>query len=712
MKSTRLQKVPLVEARKSEIEEVNHTSLPKLKRYVVRDEVKRSVPFPTLLGGTNIGHYPRISVPDTEVLPSEGLTDKQKSSIPATEIQSDLRKVSVHLGKVKLDESTPICSRSLSPDSPTIILKTPLSPEKQKLNVPSIQSTGDAPLRQLLALDEKLQESLNTMEAKINDLYPHCKDHFDTLKSHISGLTSPVPPKLEISDHSNLEKLNAGLKSEVKRLQERLEVSESKEMRFRDALKSEQTEQISMITKPLNGVVSQDTTNDRVEISAIIKQNLEMGSLKLKITELTDLLRNCELNLQTAENKTRAADEKSILLKEELERLALNIQTTELSCDTENASRINASGNLKRSERLEFVILENKKLTDRVEELNLELELVDRNDPVDTPRISDSLSVHRLTDALIKLRDVSHLHESELKDRIRNMETIQQKHEDQEAKNAELQAHLGLTCKTIEHLKGQLDIALRSESIILELTEKTLENDGQVSSLQAAIADLETLRRVSNDLEQFHLESSKVLSCELAEKESVIRTLVERYRALSSISEDHQKMILKFQNRVYEMENELSEARMLLKSRSANIDGEPSMHIETDLSNSRLKIVFLDYRASCLQFELDQSRTEVCTVKEFLCAEIPACAMDSLHVVLAVGRLKFQSELISIHLTHLFLTSYKDEGVTVAEAQLQIEYFRATSSKLHAILSESDFTDISSTLLTGAISIEQRFSSL
>lgn len=64
-------------------------------------------------------------------------------------------------------------------------------------------------------------------------------------------------------------------------------------------------------------------------------------------------------------------------------------------------------------------------------------------------------------------------------------------------------------------LKDRLDLAAGAQEMMEEITERNLDQGEKISELKAAVADLEALRELNEELEEDRIEAEKALNQEI-----------------------------------------------------------------------------------------------------------------------------------------------------------------------------------------------------
>ncbi|KHJ33785.1 putative cap-gly domain-containing protein [Erysiphe necator] len=167
----------------------------------------------------------------------------------------------------------------------------------------------------------------------------------------------------------------------------------------------------------------------------------------------------------------------------------------------------------------------------------------------------------RLREALICLRDMTQQTEAELRDEIKSLrddlkefKTVKERYEVTKEK-------LNLANVAIEDLKQQLDNAMGAEDMIEELTEKNVGLQEKVDEFKAIIADYETLKEISDEVEINHVEIEKEMQSDIDSKESIILEQKRRATQQEKVISDMEYTLFRFRELVTNLQNDLDDIR-------------------------------------------------------------------------------------------------------------------------------------------------------
>lgn len=87
----------------------------------------------------------------------------------------------------------------------------------------------------------------------------------------------------------------------------------------------------------------------------------------------------------------------------------------------------------------------------------------------------------------------------------------------------------------IQDLKQQVDDALESENMLMQLTERNLMLGEKIEEMRITIEDLEALKELTDELEENHVETERMLNEDLGECATVPSTFVVCLSSLAGV---------------------------------------------------------------------------------------------------------------------------------------------------------------------------------
>lgn len=273
--------------------------------------------------------------------------------------------------------------------------------------------------------------------------------------------------------------------------------------------------------------------------------NVARPKLQTKLVELSAEVKE----LRKAARETaieRESDEKQLAdLNDQLEMAALDKEVAE--------------------EKVEDVAQQLEQAKERCAELEVELQAIRQEDQRivsevagDTgDNVKDSLAFlqlakqnERLKEALVKLRDFSAENEQDNKRRIADLEKELDLTSDLQNAYTTTAEQLEASEAIVESLKLQLDDAMGAQDMLELLTERNLALSERVEEAHAVIQDLEALKEVSDEVEEFRAENEKQLQDEIARRDAELRVSTVRIESLEDDLLDYQGTIEQFRELV------------------------------------------------------------------------------------------------------------------------------------------------------------------
>ncbi|KAL2851993.1 dynein associated protein-domain-containing protein [Aspergillus pseudoustus] len=334
---------------------------------------------------------------------------------------------------------------------------------------------------------------------------------------------SPAPPAPQRSVS------NSAITRELDELKTKLRVMEKKRADDREKLRT--LEQLQSERDKFEGIIQ--------------KLQAKYQPQQLEITELRKKLKEAEARVEEIEK-----------LQAEHETL-MEIATLDREMAEETADALRH---------------ESEALRLKVEELQLEAEVLrEENEELGQVMSPEEKSSHgwlqmektneRLREALLRLRDMTQQQESELKDQIQE---LQQDLEDYSAIKSQYEAtkeKLLVSENNVEDLKQQLETALGAEEMIEELADKNMRYQEEINNLTAAIADLEDLKEINDELEWNHVETEKQLQEEIDHRKALFNEQSRRVIQQDEVIEDLEYTLTRFRELVSTLQADLEDMR-------------------------------------------------------------------------------------------------------------------------------------------------------
>lgn len=211
----------------------------------------------------------------------------------------------------------------------------------------------------------------------------------------------------------------------------------------------------------------------------------------------------------------------------------------------------------------------------------------------------------KLKEAVLKLRDINVRDKRELQEQAHHVQIELQR---VQATNAKLMAleslpeQLANARHSIAILKEQLEAAQAQDVIINRLTEKNLQMEEQVTTLQETIQELNELKQVSAELEAYNMEEIKTIKHEIAQKdaqisnlESTIQQLNKKQKLLDQDNEKYRSKLNAVSNSMNALEKQNQDKEK--KTMEVNSKSQEMASVAKNMEKDMLKLEFEWYES-------------------------------------------------------------------------------------------------------------------
>lgn len=214
-------------------------------------------------------------------------------------------------------------------------------------------------------------------------------------------------------------------------------------------------------------------------------------------------------------------------------------------------------------------------------------------------------SNERLREALMRLRDMTHQQEADLKDQVAELERDVQDLTAVKGEYLQTKEKLAQSETAIEDLRQQLDAALGAEEMIEELTEKNNVLNEQLDGLRAAVEDLESLKELNDELDINHTETEKQLQDEIDYNETVLAEQARKSALKDETIHDLEYTVSRFREVVTTVHSDLEDMRASQQITEAEVNDMTSrsrevmdlnMRLQASASKTQVKAIELDLR--------------------------------------------------------------------------------------------------------------------
>ncbi|KAJ1941600.1 hypothetical protein FBU59_003455, partial [Linderina macrospora] len=324
-------------------------------------------------------------------------------------------------------------------------------------------------------------------------------------------------------------------------------------------------------------------------------------------------------------------------------------------------------------------------------------------------------------EALVRLRDVSAENESQLNQKVKQLEREAESAHESSAEVERLREQLAVTESQIEDLKERLDEALGAEELIEELSERNLTLSSQVETLKASEENLEALCEVNNEMEEARLEEMEGLSAEIDRLTVTVNDKNQRIDKLEEAMADYQFNIKQYRELVANLQGELQQQREREATQASEVASFSSKTQEMMSLNLQLRSTVLKTKAKAVDLEMrrleaDQATEQLAMTEPFLPDHFFKSEGDALRAVLAFKRLAVKSDILCKQLEQDENTdaNVSDEFVATAEVRARLAQFSAVASLFVGHLAacgETEFMKLGA-LLVDAQGTERRLNGL
>lgn len=221
--------------------------------------------------------------------------------------------------------------------------------------------------------------------------------------------------------------------------------------------------------------------------------------------------------------------------------------------------------------------------------------------------INAELSVLKKNDGSSAVENEEYFEEKELELNLRIEELIEELDKYREYKNRfeEVNLELIASYELIESLKEQQETSVSYIEIIEGLTDKNLGLNTEISNLKKNISELEDLRALSNDLENFHKLSINELNLEIENQVNIIHGLEERINGYVQNEQDYERLISSLKSRIMKFEkngnadNEITETSIIIDGKDEIVLlREEIESLEKDKKNLDLEKEYFKFQVS------------------------------------------------------------------------------------------------------------------
>lgn len=411
---------------------------------------------------------------------------------------------------------------------------------------------------------------------------------------------------------------NLALNREVEDLKTKLRLMEKKRMEDRDKMKTFEKIQ-----------------GERDKFESIITK------LQAKYQPQQQELADLRKRIKEAESKAEASESQQFDVDTAVEMATLDREMAE---EASEAYKIELEALRQKNEELE---LEIEVLREENSELGKEMSPEERTSQ---GWLQLERNNERLREALIRLRDMSQEHETELKAQIQELEKDAQAAGGLQERYDGTKEKLDQSESVVEDLRQQLDTALGAEEMIEELTERNMTLTQNTDELKLVIEDLESLKELNDELEINHVETEKQLQDEIDYREATHLEQLRKAAAQEETIQDLEYTVTRFRELVTNLQSDLEDMRasqQISETQANELNNRSrammdlNLRLQVSASKSQVKAIDLELR----KLEAQESTDHLAIVQEFL-PESYAADRGSVDALLRLKRVGFKANLL------------------------------------------------------------------
>ncbi|ORY11581.1 dynein associated protein-domain-containing protein [Clohesyomyces aquaticus] len=277
----------------------------------------------------------------------------------------------------------------------------------------------------------------------------------------------------------------------------------------------------------------------------------------------------------------------------------------------------------------------------------------------------------RLRQALLMMKDITEQNESDLQNRIQELESDSAQLEQARIQISDLESQLGNSSATVEDLRQQLDAALAWEDIIEDLSDQNQQFKDRLAEKDQAINDLENLKELNDELEIHHLEHETELRAELEARESELADNLRKVAQQDAEIADQEMLISKFRDLVVDLQGKMTDvesSKMMSEEQAKDVTGRFNevMELNRRLHNASLTTTVKTITAELQKLHADEAEEELEIIKHYLPDSPDVYKNDSLQAYFRAKRINFKTSLVSSLLRSI--SSPPSESETVEQS--------------------------------------------
>lgn len=427
------------------------------------------------------------------------------------------------------------------------------------------------------------------------------------------------------------------------------------------------TSSVSATAQPQKDPLRSSTRDSNVEalqtkIKHLEKQHAEDQARLKELSQAESerdryqgIMQKLQAKLQTYHQEMKDSKAQLEELQEENKRLAKEAQDHEFDLEDAFLEREMAQ------ELADQCKGELESLRARVEEQSLQLEIYEAEQNELTADMTEEEKEQagyyrlqheneRLRDALMMLKEVTEEEAHKSKTRIDELEEDSSQLDTLRSEHELLQQQLAEARDIAQHLKGQVDDKNDLEDDIEMMSGKIDELENVVRNQEAAIADLESLKELNEELLDQQDEETKELRAELEAKEADLEQVGGRAMEQAVTIDDLEETNTKFRDLVTELLTQIKEAETTKTMTEAQVKESTGRINEVMDVNRRLRAAEVNATSKEITSELRQLKADQTTEMLEILSETQSPEFgrsEPMQAYFAAKRISFKSTVLS-----------------------------------------------------------------
>lgn len=297
--------------------------------------------------------------------------------------------------------------------------------------------------------------------------------------------------------------------------------------------------------------------------------------------------------------------------------------------------------------RLEELALENEILKEENQEFSKDMSPEERTSK---GWIQMERENGRLREALIRLRDITHEQEAQLRDEIKSLEEDVEEFGSLKTQYDDAKTRLLSSEADVEDLRQQLEAAEGAGDLVEQLTERNLALGEQLEHLRNENDDLAALKELNDELEINHVEHEKQLQEVIDHKDGLLADAVRRAAQQDEAISDQEYTVGKFRELVTNLQADLEDMRAskeITESEAQALDNRQrammdlNRQLQASATSSRVKTIEMELR----RLEAQEASEHLSIVQLFLPDSFHA-ERNSVLALLTFKRVAFKARLL------------------------------------------------------------------